>query len=304
VSCWQPKFPTSREGLRHVTGRIVTIAYLSFLVGVVLVAAIGLFVYARTPIQAAWLQDLLGRLGRIRDACVDQLGRYGGAVAVLLATSAAAVVVCWPFGRFARRFEPQIDAPFLRWTQRHVKSHGSWYHLNSILTHMGNRPQIKIISLVAAVVFAALWARRGWWIPPLIIAAALGFEKFGQSVLAKVVDRPSPGLPRFGTYPSGGCARLVVTYGIIFYLILLTWPSISRRWRVAGFTAIAILSWVEGYTRIYLIKHWGMDVVGGWLYGTLLLLALIAAASCFMPRVEVPEQVTVVELVDAGGSPS
>ena len=91
-------------------------------------------------------------------------------------------------------------------------------------------------------------------------------------------------LPNFGTYPSGGCARLIVTYGIIVYLALLTWPSLGRRWRVAGFTAVAVLAWVEGYTRIYLIKHWGLDVVGGLLYGTLMLLALIAATSCFKPK--------------------
>jgi membrane-associated phospholipid phosphatase len=149
---------------------------------------------------------------------------------------------------------------------------------------MGNRGVIKIIGLAAAVVFGVLWARRGWWIPPIVMAAALGFEKFGQSALAKVVARPPVPRPAFGTYPSGGCARLVVTYGIVFYLVLLTWPAIGRRWRVAGFTAVAILAWVEGYTRIYLIKHWGLDVVGGWLFGTLMLLALIAAASCFKPR--------------------
>ena len=68
------------------------------------------------------------------------------------------------------------------------------------------------------------------------------------------------------------------------YLILLTWPAISRPWRVAGFTVVALLAFIEGYTRIYLIKHWSMDVVGGWLFGTLLLLALIGAASCFKPR--------------------
>lgn len=263
----------------------MTIASLAFVVGVLVVTAGGLFMFVRTPTKAAWCQQLLGRLGRVRDSCVAELGRYAGAVAVLLASASAAVIVCWPFGRFARRYKPNIDAPFLRWTRKHVSYHGSWHHINAILTHMGNRPTIKIIGLVVAVVFAALWARRGFWIPPLIMAASLGFEKFGQATLAKVVSRqPTPTLPDFGTYPSGGVARLIVTYGMVFYLVLLTWPAIGRRWRIAGFTAVGILAWVEGYTRIYLIKHWGLDVVGGWLFGTLLLLALIAAASCFKPK--------------------
>jgi membrane-associated phospholipid phosphatase len=263
----------------------MTVAYVAFVVGVVLVAVVGLVVFVTTPSPDGWCQNLFGRLDRVRDACVSELGRYGGAVAVLLASAAAAVIVAWPFGRFARRYKPNIDAPFLRWTKKHVSYHGSWHHINEILTHLGDRSVIKIIGLVAAVVFAALWARRGFWIPPLIMAAALGFEKFGQSALAKVVSRqPTPKLPDLGTYPSGGCARLVVTYGMVFYLVLLTWPSIGRRWRIAGFTAVGVLAWVEGYTRIYLIKHWGLDVVGGWLFGTLMLLALIAAASCFKPR--------------------
>jgi membrane-associated phospholipid phosphatase len=268
----------------------LTVAYVWWLVGIAVVAGVGLLVYATTPTQAGWVQDSLRRLRRIRDVCVDELGRYGGAVAVLLACAAAAVIICWPFGRFARRYKPNIDAPFLRWTRSHVASTGTWHHVNSILTQMGNRPVIKLIGVAAAVIFGVLWARRGFWIPTLIMAASLGFEKFGQSALSKVVARqPTPTLPDFGTYPSGGCARLIVTYGMVFYLVLLTWPSISRRWRVAGFTLVAVLAWLEGYSRIFLIKHWGLDVVGGWLFGTLLLLALIAAASCFARRIVGPE---------------
>jgi membrane-associated phospholipid phosphatase len=75
-----------------------------------------------------------------------------------------------------------------------------------------------------------------------------------------------------------------VVYGVIWYMIYLTFPQMGRRWRVIGFTVVGILAFVEGYTRIFLIKHWGMDVVGGWLYGTLLMLAVIGAASCFARR--------------------
>jgi hypothetical protein len=277
----------------------MTVSYVSFWLGVFIVAGVGFLVYATTPTDAVWVQNLLGRFGRVRDTSVSELSRYGGAVAVLLATAAAAVIISWPFGRFARRYTSSLDAPFLRWTQRHVRAHGSWHHINAILTHMGNRPTIKIIGLAAAIVFAILWAHRGWWIPPLVMAAALGFEKFGQMALAKVVDRPPVNLPNFGTYPSGGCARLIVTYGIIVYLALLTWPSLGRRWRVAGFTAVAVLAWVEAYTRIYLIKHWGLDVVGGLLYGTLMLLALIAATSCFKPKAATKPQPAHQEAVAA-----
>lgn len=265
----------------------LTAFYVIFVVGVVVVAALGALIYATTPTKAAWFQKVLRRFLTVRDVCVEQLGRYVGAVVVLLAGSAAAVIICWPFGRFARRYKPNIDAPFLRWTRSHVVSTGTWHHVNSVLTNMGNRPVIKIVVPVAAVILAALWARRGFWIPLIVVPMSYVFEKFGQTVLGAVVARqPTPLLRDFGTYPSGGCARLIVIYGTIWYLVTLTFPAMGRFWRVAGFTAVAILAFVEGYTRVFLIKHWGLDVVGGWLYGGLLLLAVIGAASCFKIRVD------------------
>lgn len=260
------------------------VAYGSFVVGVIIVAAAGLLIDRTDPTSTVWIQDVLRRFCAVRDTCVQQFGRYLGAVLVLLAGAAAAVIISWPFGRFARRFQPNIDGPFLRFTQRHVTYSGNWYHVNSVLTNMGNRPVIKILVPAAAVILALLWRRRGFWIPLLVVPLSYVFEKFGQTVLSKVVDRPPVALPDFGTYPSGGCARLIVIYGVIWYLVTLTFPAMSRRVRIAGFTVVAILAFVEGYTRIYLIKHWGLDVVGGWLFGTLLLLACISATSCFATR--------------------
>ena len=139
----------------------------------------------------------------------------------------------------------------------------------------------EIATVVGMVVFAILWARRGWWIPPMLMAVAFIFEKFGQMLLSAVVARPSLPLPGWGSYPSGGVARILVTYGMIMYLVVLTWPRISRAWRVTGFTVVVMLAWIESFTRIYVQKHYLMDVVGGWIFGPLLLLALIAGASCF-----------------------
>jgi membrane-associated phospholipid phosphatase len=266
----------------------MTFAYVSFVVGIVIVAVAGLLVWRFAPADRPAARRGLTRLKHIRETCRDELGDHLAALFILLGCSAAAVAVSWPLGRFARRFQPHIDAPFLRWSQKHVTYHGTWHAINAKLTLMGNRPEIKVICIVAAVVFGLLWIRRGWWKPVLIMAATFGLEKMGQTVLKLVVDRSKPDLPGFGAYPSGGVARLLTTYGMVFFLVLLTWPRISRSWRVAGFTVVGILGFVEAYTRVFLIKHWGMDVVGGVLYGTLMLLALMAAASCFGPRPQRP----------------
>jgi membrane-associated phospholipid phosphatase len=266
----------------------MTVAYVSFVAGIVIVALGGAALWRLEPTGRPAVRRGLSRLTHIREACRDELGDHLAALVIILACAAGAVAVAWPVGRFARRFQPHIDEPFLRWTQSHTTYHGTWHHINARLTLMGNRPEIKVICIVATVAFALLWIRRGWWKPVLIMAGTFGLEKMGQMVLKLVVDRSKPDLPGFGAYPSGGVARLITVYGMIFFLVLLTWPQIKRTWRVVGFTVVGILAFTEAYTRIYLIKHWGMDVVGGLLFGTLLLLGLMAAASCFAPRPKRP----------------
>jgi hypothetical protein len=173
----------------------VTSMYVLFAAGVLAVGAVGLLILVTTPTQAAWFQNVLRRFLTIRDLCVEQLGRYVGAVTVLLAGAAAAVIISWPVGRFARRFKPNIDVPFENWVLRHVSDSGTWHHLNSVLTNMGNRPVIKILVPGAAVILAALWVRRGFWIPLLVIPLSYVFEKFGQTALSKVVARPPSRFP-------------------------------------------------------------------------------------------------------------
>jgi membrane-associated phospholipid phosphatase len=262
----------------------VTASYFVLVLGIVLVAAAGVLVYATTPTQAGWIQDVLGRLGRVRDCSVIELKRYVGALAVLLSTTGVAIIIAWFYGRLVRRTEPHVDVPFYNWTIKRFTTTGAFHHANAILTHMGNRPQLKPLLLVAAVVFGVLWRKRGWWIPALVLFCTFFVEKFSQSALKAVVDRGHPPTA-LGSFPSGGCVRLISFFGIIFYIALLTWPAISRRWRVTGWTVIAVLAFIEGFTRLFLVKHWATDVLGGWLYGTMLLLALVAATSCFKPEV-------------------
>lgn len=263
----------------------MTAMYLIFVAGVVIVAAAGLYVLLANPTRAGWIQNCLGRLGRVRDAAVAELGRYLGALFVLIAGCGAIFIVLWPVGRIARRYKPNIDKPVINWTMSHVSYHGTWHKLNAAYTHLGNHNVTTPVFLAAAVVFALLWYKRGWWIPLLIFPAALFFEKFGQSALAKVADRPKvPSLPDLGTYPSGGCARFLLAYGLVWFMVCATFPQISRRIRVIGFAVVAIGGFIEGYTRLYLIKHWMMDILAGWALGALLLMVFIGTAYALVRR--------------------
>ncbi len=59
------------------------------------------------------------------------------------------------------------------------------------------------------------------WIPPLALVATYGTEKYIQTALSRVVDRGHPPTT-LGTYPSGGCARLLAVWGVSLVLISLT----------------------------------------------------------------------------------
>lgn len=216
--------------------------------------------------------------GRARRATAG-LGRVPAALVTLLACSAAVIVVCWPLGEALSRAEQAVDRPVFRWVQQ--RQQGSWTHLNAWITLIGERSQLKVVCLVAAVVFAVLWRRR-WWVPVLAMGGQFVLEQYVQEILKRVVDRGHPPTA-LGTFPSGGCARVIMTFGTIALLAALTW-RISARGRVMLCTAVAVAASIEGYTRVYLQKHWLTDVIGGWLFGGMLLLGFALSVCVLVGR--------------------
>ena len=67
-------------------------------------------------------------------------------------------------------------------------------------------------------------------------------------------------------YPSGHVANTVVLYGLIAWITVR-----HRKWLIA---AAVFISATVGLGAIYLNTHWITDVIGGWLAGALVLLAL------------------------------
>ena len=231
-----------------------------------------------------------GRLaGKTREAVaglITTLGRPVTALAFVLFWAALTVAVFWPVGLLAHSLEDTVDWPVLLWITE--RRNPAFEDFNWFYTALGDRDPLKKVVMVAAVVFAVLWRRR-FWIPLVAILASFPLEQYVQAILAGMVDRghPPTGL---GTYPSGGIARIVMTFGAIALFVALTW-RMRRRWHVALGTIVLVLASYEAYSRMYTQKHWLTDVITGLMFGPALFLGY-AVAVCVLagryPRDESP----------------
>jgi membrane-associated phospholipid phosphatase len=236
--------------------------------GLVLVVAAGVLVAGRPPAArpGTRLGDLRERAVRVRRAATAEFGVVGGFALALAFGFAVTVAIGWPLGRLAAASLP-FDKSAFRWFGDHQV--GWLTHAMNVLTWLGNRPVTERLDLLGGILFALLWKQRRW-VPLLVMLTAFGLERQVRFLLGRTVNRFH--YPQIGTYPSGGCARLVVTYGALA-LLYFVWrgAKASRAERVAVGTGVALLAWIEGFSRFYLDKHWFTDVIGGWIVGLLVL---------------------------------
>jgi membrane-associated phospholipid phosphatase len=277
----------------------MTVGVLIGLVGVVVSLAAGGLVAARPgslPDLVGWAasgeRPGLRRLRLARTGLVETAGPFGAFVMLLgggvLVVSA--VAVCAGFG--LALLEHPVDWWVFHLSDR-LRAPG-WARVMRVVTQSGNLPETRTAAVAASVLLAYL-ARPRWWAPSVLILSVVVVEKYQQSLLATIVDRGHPPTT-LGTYPSGGCARLISIYGVIIFAVLELTRA-GRRTRVLAWSVLWTAAFVEGYSRWYLNKHWITDVLGGWFYGGLLLAVAVFAGRALLsrapePAAAMPERVT------------
>jgi membrane-associated phospholipid phosphatase len=235
----------------------------------------------RGNIPAAWGP----RLRTAREQLRETLGPFGAWLTLCGAGLALSVAVLWPMGRYALKLENAWDRPVFAWFRDHQAGRG-WTDAMELLTQMGNRWVIYAVTLATLPALALLAPRRRW-APPFLAVAAVLIEQVVRVGLLKVVDRGHPPTSN-GTWPSGGIGRIVAIYGLLLFLVW--WCARERGLHIAATSPAAVVAGlvlatmavVEGYTRVYLLKHWLTDALGGYVFGGLLLIVFVYAGRALL----------------------
>lgn len=231
------------------------------------------------------------RLLELRTRLVRSIGGWGAFVVLLVAGYGFTFLIGWIVGLGVTKLQDPVDWPVYRWVEAH-RFVGGWNQLMSTVTQMGDRPVTRGVGVVTAIGLAAIALNRRW-IPPLLLLVAFLTQYYTQLWLTDLVARPHPPT-NDGTYPSGSALRIIAFDGFCAYLLYRylrerkpAWFASPRRWHLAagvlgGFIAAA--AFVEGYTRIDLLRHWITDIFGGWVVALCLLATFIYAAGAILPR--------------------
>ena len=200
--------------------------------------------------------------------------RWGAGFTTGAVTIAIANAIAIALGFVAKALQNPVDE--LVFERVDEAGNTEWTDVLETLTQMGNVAQTQYLGAALAVGFAIWFALQGWrwWMPLLLFPVAVDDR-----------DRDVESLigTQIGAFPSGGCARIMIISGAAVVLASY-YAGLSRRTTRWLYVIPLILGLAEGYFRTRLNQHWFTDVVGGILYGGLMLAALARTLWSFDPE--------------------
>jgi membrane-associated phospholipid phosphatase len=192
----------------------------------------------------------------------------------LLGIVAVGVAVMFPLmlglGKLVERFQG-FDTRAWNWFVDHRVQR--WYDLMETVTQLGNSWLNRGVAVGVLLTLVVVVRQR--WLTAVALIAMLFAAHYLVVWTTSIIDRPPPP-GSGGTYPSGGCARVIAIYGLVAF-VLLREAHAGRRTAIAAWTVIAALGFIEAYSRVYLAVHWVTDAVGGLIFGAALLGIFIVA---------------------------
>lgn len=166
-----------------------------------------------------------------------------------------------------QRFVQRAPQPPARW----LADFGNW---------IGSARVFVVIAIGLALLLS--FARKRWEMAILLTALA---TRALNGVLKIILDspRPSADLVRVTEnaqglgFPSGHAMGSMLGYGAI--AIVASRLVANRTWRRIAQITCAVIVLLVGFGRIYVGAHWPSDVLGGYLWGAILLMAVYAAVT-------------------------
>ena len=152
-----------------------------------------------------------------------------------------------------------------------------WHGTMEVVSSVGKAMPMAV---GAATVFCwLLWKRK----KSEYLTVGLALIALGLNPLLKLlIERPRPTedlVSVFGhfsglSFPSGHAFTSMLMFGLLFYLA----PLILKWQRAVYLTRIACLAMIllTGISRVYLGAHWPSDVLGGFLFGGIVLTLVIS----------------------------
>ncbi len=153
-----------------------------------------------------------------------------------------------------------------------------WHEALQWASRLSAWPGGLIVGVAAAAVLWLLAHRsEAVW-----LLAGLPLTQLNAAVKL-AVDRPRPPLqlvevrevPGGSSFPSGHTVTAVLLYGFLFYAAGRALPN--RAWRYPIQVLCVVIAVLTGLERIDVGAHWPSDVLGGALFGGLILALLIAS---------------------------
>ncbi|MEU4929232.1 phosphatase PAP2 family protein [Streptomyces yokosukanensis] len=182
-----------------------------------------------------------------------------------------------------------VDGDLSRTTHRWAVHDRALTHVFRVLTDWVWDP--LTMRLVCAA--AAVWLVRrhaAWWTASWL-AVTVALAALVQRAVKAAVDRPRPVWPDpvdsadQAAFPSGHAMTATVVCGLLLWLAH-RFGAGRARWCTAVAAAVVSVAGV-GVTRVWLGVHWPSDVLGGWLFG-----ALVVAVAVVVLERRWPDRLT------------